>query len=255
MDIREKAAKYYDLWPPPFDDVPFYKERIPSREASVLEFGCGTGRVLVPLVDSCLHIHGTDISRSMVDICREKMMQAGIPSDRSTIEVGDITDFHLGRRFDLIIAPYRVFQNLETNEQVDCMLKCVREHLETDGCCILNVFHPWPEDRICQAWGSEVEYFCWEVPLDEGRLTCHERRQRIDLTNQILYPEAIYRRYEDDRLVDEVTLKITMRYYYPDQFEKIITDHGFTIVERWGGYNGEPYGGGQELVVQFKGSV
>ncbi|MFC1601734.1 hypothetical protein ACFL34_05240 [Candidatus Sumerlaeota bacterium] len=30
IDIRKTAAEYYDLWPPPFDDVPFYRERLPS---------------------------------------------------------------------------------------------------------------------------------------------------------------------------------------------------------------------------------
>ena len=42
-----------------------------------------------------------------------------------------------------------------------------------------------------------------------------------------------------------------MRCYYPDEFEALIVDHGFEIVGRWGGYQGEPYGEGPELVLQF----
>jgi hypothetical protein len=43
-----------------------------------------------------------------------------------------------------------------------------------------------------------------------------------------------------------------MRCYYPDDFIKLIREHGFTIIDRWGGYQGEAYGQGSELVVQFR---
>jgi SAM-dependent methyltransferase len=255
MDIRNEAAIYYDFTRPPFDDVPFYKERIPFPEASVLELGCGTGRVLVPLLDSCGYIHGIDLSGCMLQICREKISQTGVPSGKVRVETGDISSFDLERRFDLIIAPYRVFQNLETDAQIDGLFRCVGKHLARNGSCILNVFHPWPLDRIQQAWGSDQEHFLSETPVPGGRLVRHERKQRMDLKKQILYPEMIYRRYEDQSLVDEAHLRICMRFYYPEQFEKLATDHGFSIIGRWGGYNGEPYGEGQELVVQFTRNV
>ncbi len=74
----------------------------------------------------------------------------------------------------------------------------------------------------------------------------------MDPVKLVLYPEPIYRRYEGETLKDEATLKIVMRYYYPDEFEKVIVDHGFQIMNRWGGYEGEAYGQGPELVIQFK---
>ena len=43
-----------------------------------------------------------------------------------------------------------------------------------------------------------------------------------------------------------------MRCYYPDEFEQLINGHGFEIVQRWGGYAGEIYGEGPELVIEFR---
>ncbi len=61
----------------------------------------------------------------------------------------------------------------------------------------------------------------------------------------------IYRYYEEDRLVDEAVLEIAMRAYYPAEFTALIEAHGFRVLERWGGYAGEAYGAGPELVVEF----
>lgn len=143
VDAREKAARFYDLSPGnPNEDIAFYRERLPSTEASVLELGCGTGRVLIPLSESCSCIHGVDASDPMITICREKLAERGRPPSKVNVETGDITSIHLGRTFDQIIAPFRVLQNLESDEQVDGLFDTVRAHLGPGGRCILNVFQP-----------------------------------------------------------------------------------------------------------------
>jgi SAM-dependent methyltransferase len=251
-DIRAEAAKYYDVSPTIPDDIAFYKARLPSSDAAILELGCGTGRVLLLLAAVCSFIHGIDRSQAMLACCRQKLQAAAIPSTKAQVELGDITDFALGRPFDLIIAPYRVFQLLETDVQVDGLFRCVHMHLAPGGTCILNVFHPQGGfARVQQEWGTTTEVFRWEVLVDGVRLRCDERLLRLDSERHILYPELVYRRYVDDAWVEDAVLQIPRRCYAPDEFEQVILDHGFRIVQRWGGYAGERYGEGPELVVQF----
>jgi hypothetical protein len=73
----------------------------------------------------------------------------------------------------------------------------------------------------------------------------------MDREKLIVYPEFVYRRYKDDKLIDEAVLKVAMRCYYPDQLLSLMTSQGLSIVNRWGGYAGEPYGEGPELIVEF----
>ncbi len=252
-DIRAAAAKHYDLDSDPLEDAPFYKRLIPSPQAQVLELGCGTGRVTVPLAASCGYIHGIDRSPAMIAICRQKLERADIGAAKVRVEVGDITNLDLGRKFDLIVAPYRVMQNLETDREVEGLFECIRKHLAPDGRCILNVFNPQREpESMRQAWSSTDEIFCWEMPVEGGKVVHHERRPRMDPVKLVLYPELIYRRFEGETLIDEAILKIVMRCYYPGQFDKLIVDHGFQILNRWGGYQNEVYDQGPELVIQFR---
>ncbi len=253
-DIRNQAARYYDLNPEFPDDIGFYKQHIASSDARVLELGCGTGRVLLPLSEVCGYIHGLDLSEAMTAVCVRRLEAAQIPATRAVAAVGDITDFDLGSTFDRIIAPYRVLQNLETSEQVDGLFACIHRHLAKGGSCILNVFNPHSDvDTLRAAWTNPAERFAWERMVDGERITCHEKkdRARMDATNLVLYPDLIYRTYSGDQLTDEAVLKIVMRCYYPDQFKQLIVDHGFEIMNSWGGYAGERYGEGSELVVQF----
>ena len=252
VDFRTEVAKYYDCSPMQPDDVEFYKSRLPSPDSTVLELGCGTGRVLVPLMEHCSYIHGIDVSEAMLALCRKKLQALSASKKRCIVQPGNITDLNLGGSFDLITAPFRVFQNLETDDEVSSFFQTVRTHLAPGGTCILNVFRPFLDKKaMATQWTSDEEILSWEAPIEDGRLTCYDRRTRIDPEKQIVYPDLIYRRYRGEKLEDETVHNLVLRYYYPDEFEKMIKSHGFQIVNRWGGYAGEPYGEGPELVVQF----
>ena len=114
MDIREAAAKYYDAQDFP-NDLPFYQAIVGRSGPRLLELGCGTGRMLLPLSAICAFVQGIDISPSMIDICQRKIASAGIPESTATARVADIASFDLGTQYDLIIAPFRVLQNLESD--------------------------------------------------------------------------------------------------------------------------------------------
>lgn len=253
MDIRADAARFYDADPSHPHDVPFYISQVSVAGLRVLELGCGTGRLLLPLAQAGAHIHGVDLSDAMTTICRQKLQAAGILSDRASVSVGDISDFSLADRFDLIIAPFRVLQNLETDRQLDGLFECIATHLSKDGTCILNVFNPYaPSDVIIREWVSAEEQLEWEIAYGDGTLRRYCRNTRMSPEPLILYPDLIYRLYEGTMIVEEAVLSISMRCYYPDQFMSLIIEHGFEVIGQWGGYEGEAYGTGPELVIQFR---
>src|SRR5262245_37340082 len=79
-DIRAAAAQYYDANPTIPDDLAFYMARLSSADTAVLELGCGTGRVLLPLAAACGSIYGLERSPAMLARCLQKLQAAGLPS-------------------------------------------------------------------------------------------------------------------------------------------------------------------------------
>ncbi|MFX0201748.1 MAG: class I SAM-dependent DNA methyltransferase [Candidatus Hodarchaeota archaeon] len=252
-NMRAEVAKYYDYSPNTPDDISFYINKIPTPQAKILDLGCGTGRVTLALVPHCSYIHGIDLSEAMLSLCKRKLRDAKIPQNKAKVEIGDITDFELNQTFDFIIAPFRVLQIIESDSDIDGLFRCIDRHLAPSGTCILNVFNPNRDrETLRREWCSNEERLAWEVPIKDGRIVCYDRRPRMNKEKLIIYPELIYRKYQGDVLKDEVVFKIAMRCYYPDEFKRLITSHEFDIINLWGGYNGEPYGEGPELVVQFE---
>jgi len=251
-DNLEATAKYYDLQTMRFDDVPFYLEQLPSPEARVLELGCGTGRVLISLAAQCRRIVGVDMSETMLAQCQEKLQAAGLAENKARVLLGDIADLNLGETFDYIIAPFRVMQLLITDAALDGLFRTIDRHLAPGGTCILNAYRPFlPHERMVKEWASDKEILDYATQVDGGRITRHHACRRIQADPLVTFPEFIFRRYEGDRLVEETVEPLSMRCFYAEEFTALIEGHDFRITQCWGGYFGETYGEGPELVVAF----
>lgn len=247
-ESRQYNAEYYDAFEWPLDDVELYSQ-FTSPDSEVLELGCGTGRVTVPLAKKSKHLTGIEISEPMLDQAKAKCQENNV-----SLILDDITSMSLNKKFDLIIAPFRVLQCLEQQEQVDGIFTVIRNHLKESGTAILNVFNPhFSKEEMAEKWITEEETFCGETQLKNGdTLKLWDTRKHLDAENQVLHPEMIYRRYRNNELVDSHTNPICMRYWYPNQFKQLIESNGFTVTDSWGGYKKEVYGEGPELVVAFK---
>jgi SAM-dependent methyltransferase len=136
----ELEVQFYDVavpdWP---GEIDFYRAMSADLDpgASILELGCGTGRVTLQLARKGLSIMGLDVSPSMLTMARGKARD--LPNLR-WVE-GDMRAFDLGERFALIIIPGHSFQfMLAPEDQVAC-LNCIRRHLAANGNLIVHLDH------------------------------------------------------------------------------------------------------------------
>lgn len=102
--------------------------------ASVLDVACGTGEHARLLSERAgFSVDGLDLDRDMVGIAQSKN-----PSGRFT--VGDMTEFELGRTYDVVLCLFSSIGYLRTLENVVSALSAFRRHLAPGGVVIVE---PW----------------------------------------------------------------------------------------------------------------
>jgi SAM-dependent methyltransferase len=92
------------------DEVEWLLERLGAECRSVLDPGCGSGRMLDALARRGIEVTGIDLSPAMVELARRRL------GDRGTVVVADMRNFDLGRTFDGAISPINTLLHLSPNE-------------------------------------------------------------------------------------------------------------------------------------------
>ncbi len=231
------------------DDIRFYAGMAASSRGPVLELGCGTGRVTVPMLEAGAAVTGLDLCPDMLEVARRKV--SALPCsirERARLVQADMTSFSIDGRFDLIVTPFRPFQHLTTPEQQLACLGRVRSHLAPGGTFVLDIFDP---DLDILTDRGRVNEFGDEPPIvlpDGSELTVRYRTPGIDRTAQVCHCEMIYLILQPDGHRERFVQPFTMRWTYRFEAEHLLALSGFRVREVYGGYNGEPVGAG-ELVI------
>ena len=125
------------------DDVAFYLDLAAEAGPDVLELGCGTGRVMVPLAEAGFRVTGLDRSPGMLAQAAAKLSRLD-PAVKTTTRLvqGDIASFALGMTFDAILLPARVFAFLLAVDAQRACLARILEHLRPGGLVAIDLFDP-----------------------------------------------------------------------------------------------------------------
>ena len=122
------------------EDLPFWQILTRQHGGPILELGCGTGRVLLPLSKSGHTIFGIDNSADMLQFLNQQ-----IPSELQPniyLINGDMTNFNIETQFQLIISPCNTYSTIAADLR-PTMLTRIYQHLAPGG--VFGVSIPNPE--------------------------------------------------------------------------------------------------------------
>ncbi len=218
-------------------DVQFYVEE--ARDAgNVLEVGCGTGRILLPIARSGRSIDGLDASRKMLERCRTKLLaEPDAIRDRVTLHRGDARSFDLGRQFDLVTAPFRVVQHLTTIDDQLAFLESAARHLAPGGRLVFDVFNP-NFAALVSADGTEREDTP-ETSLPDGRsLRRAGRVSRVRWIDQVSEIELIYYvSREPGGNTERLVQSFEMRWFLRAELVHLLARGGFRVCSIYGDFD------------------
>ncbi len=236
-------AKYYDgAYAAMKDliDVPFYVDLAQRVGGPVLEIGCGTGRVLLPIARAGISIHGFDSSLPMLGILREKIERE--PPDvceRIRTHHGDMRNFRLEKRYPLVTIPFRPMQHMHSVEEQVRALTTAAFHLHEKGILAFDVFYP--KFEILQArLGEEIVEIEWADPSAPNRIVRRYYRKAVDKIHQIYTLTFLLRTYEGGDLIREECESLTLSYYTYSHLRALFLLTGLEVVEEYGSFSKAP---------------
>ena len=222
-------------------DLDFYLDYARAAGGKILELGCGTGRLLIPIAAAGYEITGLDLSEHMLARCREKLsQQPAAVQARARIVQGDMTAFDLGERYALVTVPFRAFQHLlPVEEQLGC-LRCAYEHLEPGGKLILDLFQVNLRYLVDPGSAQEREDFAGVI-LPGGRTLRRTGRvagwHRAEQYNEI---EMIYYVVGPDGHTERLVQAFPFRYFFRYEVQHLLARCGFCVDELFGSFDRRP---------------
>ena len=232
-DLSEYALpELYDLENPDFEpEGLFYLELARELGGPVLELGCGTGRMTIPLAQHGLEMTGVDIVPEMLALGKSKAGDLPI----RWVEA-DARAFQLGQKYRFIFESGGVFMHMLTNADQDAFLARVREHLAPGGRFVFSLFFPHP-DRLATDL-EEKAWFTYQDP--QGREVRVSGTEQYDELRQVKVETAIRRVAGPDGAERVHVAPLPLRYSFPQEIERLLDNAGFAILERCGGPDRSP---------------
>ena len=237
----DRIARFYDVdmaQNMPFDDAGFYADRCAAAAGPALELGCGSGRILLRLLERGIDAWGVDSSVQMLAELRRK---AGERRLDCHVERMDIRRLALPRRFAVIVCPYSLVTYLTEDADLRLLMQGVRAHLAVGGRLLIDAFVPRPVQTFSE---FRLDY---RRPFGEATLA---RFKRIEALGPSL--NRIERRYQviDARgeVVEQVEVAETIRPFTPQQLRELCASAGMTVEAEWLDYG---QGAGEEGAARF----
>lgn len=212
-------------------DTEYFTNKILSAKGKVLEIGVGTGRFFINTLAKGADIYGIDISKNMINVLKEKL-----PSeDHHRVITGDAARMNLDFKFNLIVAPFRVFAHvLETKNQI-LFLNNVYKHLDNKGRFIFDLFVPNPAlmaEGIDNLTDFEGEY-------EPGKKVRRIVSSKTDIVNQLLNVTMKFIWDEDNKQIEK-EWKLQMRLFFRYELEHLIKLSKLSLVKISGDYQENP---------------
>ncbi len=231
------------------DDVRWYRElaqRVLGGPGRILELGCGSGRVTVPLLRDGHQVVAVDGAAPMLRALARRLVPAGAAArSRARLVEGDLRDVAVGARFPLVIAAFNVLEHLYTRTEFAACLARVAAHLAPGGRFAFDVQLPDP------AWLARDPRRRWartrflhpttRVPM------IYSTNHDYDPVSQIVLIRLYYAR-ADGRGRERV-VHLSQRKYFPAELEGLVAASGFRVVERCGDFLGGPLQAGAESQI------
>jgi SAM-dependent methyltransferase len=232
----QRFAALYDLDAPhgPSPAIDWFRAIARRTGAPILELGCGTGRVAIPLAQDGHEVVGLDRSPAMLARAERHARREG--ASLRLVE-GDMRSFSFSEAFALIAIPFNTFLMLAPDERWACLAR-VREHLSPTGLLAVDCFQPDPELIVGRDGGVREEWTRHDPEIGRDVTKFSSSRATVDGIDLRWWFDEV----DEDGHVTRWQRSTAMHYLYRREAELLFAAAGFDVEAIHGDYDGSPAG-------------
>ena len=230
-------------------DVKYYTDLAATRPGPLLELGCGSGRLTLPMAAARGSITAVDLSPGLLDGLRRKLAE-GDPDAAARVEViqGDIRSLNLKRKFPTVLLPFNTVMHFYADEDLTQAFACVKRHLAEGGRFHLDLLNP-DLAYLAASGGGRRSRMRLNHPVTGEPLLFSENHY-YDAARQINYAFHYYRKagVRGGSGAEEI-LVLKQRQFFPREMDQWLVNSGFRVIGKYGDFSGGPFSGEAEVMV------
>src|SRR5215213_10208716 len=214
-------------------DVPFWRNLAVNTGGTVVELGCGTGRIALPLGRAGVRLLGIDRSAPMLERARSRVRRSRL-GNRITLIRGDIRFLPVpDRAAAMVMAPYGVLQSLLRERDLTATLAEVHRVLPRGGAFGLELVADLPS---WEEYRKRVSLKGWRGRKGGTQVTLVESVRQDRAKRQTIFDQEFTERRGTIKRVHRFSL--TFRTLSVPQMTRRLEKAGFEISALLGDYRG-----------------
>lgn len=201
-----------------------------KANGKIIDLGCGTGRLTIPLFEKGYNVEGVDLSPSMLSRAKEKANTLGL---NIAFHEMDLTNLSLYEKAAMMFMVGNTFQHILSNHEQDKMLSSIHNHLKDDGILIFGTRMPVLEEL------AEQQNYEETFLTENNELILEGHTEEYDTLTQIL--TCITNKYlvegNEEKWLNEEQIQI--RYSFPQEINRLVACNNFEILHTYGAWGKE----------------
>jgi SAM-dependent methyltransferase len=243
-------ARYYDLdLAGQTDDVDFYLALAGRGRLQVLELGCGTGRLAIPIAQSGNEVLGVDHDPDMLARARTTWAATSGPIGGSLELIeADLLDFRVDRQFDLVVLGLNMLPALAGRQAQANALAGAAHLLNGAGRLVIDVSLPTPAELA--SWDGTLSLAWQRTDPETGDSVAKQWSTEYDHVNQVARITTFF----DSWAAPGGTLRRVARHdelhlLTANELAAMVAGAGLTVAQAGGDYDLSPLGESSERAV------
>jgi len=203
--------------------VDWYRRHLPESGA-ILDAMCGAGRVLVPLVEAGVKVHGCDASAAMLAMCEARLAAAG---REATLYRQELSALNLPFRYVAAYVDAGAFQRIDDSLAAQRALERIRAHLVPPGIVLIDLYVPAAAAHPPGAPAVEIR----TRALPDGSKIAQRSEIVVDAEGRRIAVSSRYERRTGRTISAREDETLALTWYDQESIRELAAESGYTSIE------------------------